>query len=125
MIVTVCVSAKLCVPGCRVDIQRSVGLGRADKERSHQGTVGLHRSVEFLHFSSQFVELTAKTVCSSTKPVPIQYSAHWLWFEKDRHDLQSASKLKSGLEVGFFLMDIKVLDGNALIDSAEDNLTGA
>lgn len=33
---------------CRVDIQRSVGLGRKNKKRCHQGTASIHRLVEFM-----------------------------------------------------------------------------
>lgn len=32
---------------CRVDIQRSAGLGRKNKKRCHQGTASLNRLVEF------------------------------------------------------------------------------
>lgn len=37
-----------CLSVCRVDIQRSVGLGRKNKKRCHQGTASIHRLVEFL-----------------------------------------------------------------------------
>lgn len=42
---------------CRVDIQRSVGLGREDKERCHQGTASIHRLVEFMWESLCLVKM--------------------------------------------------------------------